>query len=383
MKNYYFFFISLFLSWSFYSQTIYETIESQQLNEIKELKVQLPRNYSTNTEKIYPIILVLDGDYLFEPVAGNVDYYSYWEEMPEAIVVGVNHNGNRASETSYDLENFLPADKGAKFFQFIGMELLPYFDENYRTAKFAVIVGHDITANFMNYYLLKDDPLFQGYINLSPDYAPPMPERITNVLASSQEKVWFYQATASDDIKELKESILSLDEKLKTLENKNIQYFSDNFEGATHYSLVGCAIPKALQQFFAVFRPISKQEYEETILNLETSAYDYLLEKYATIERLFGVERKIRVNDILAIASALERNKNWEELEKLGELARDEYPDTMLGNYYLARSYEENGKPKKAYKTYQNAFILGEVAFITKDLVLSKADQLKADFGYN
>ncbi len=74
------------------AQTLYETISSEKLGETREIKIQLPRNYEENTEKTYPVILVLDGDYLFEPMAGNVDYSSYWEDAPEMIVVGVNQS---------------------------------------------------------------------------------------------------------------------------------------------------------------------------------------------------------------------------------------------------------------------------------------------------
>ncbi len=54
----------------------------------------------------------------------------------------------------------------------------------------------------------------------------------------------------------------------------------------------------------------------------------------------------------------------------------------MLGTYYLARYYEEMGDPKKAYKTYKSGYVLDEVAGITKDFMLEKADELKADFGF-
>ena len=53
-----------------------------------------------------------------------------------------------------------------------------------------------------------------------------------------------------------------------------------------------------------------------------------------------------------------------------------------LANYYLARSYEANGRPKKAMKTYQSAYGKEEVAFITVDFMLKKADLIKQDFGY-
>ena len=90
MKKIGFLVICLLFGLEIYSQSqiIYEEFESNKLNESRRLKIQLPRDYETNTEKVYPIVIVLDANYLFEPVAGNVDYFSYWEDMPESIVVG-------------------------------------------------------------------------------------------------------------------------------------------------------------------------------------------------------------------------------------------------------------------------------------------------------
>jgi hypothetical protein len=89
------------------------------------------------------------------------------------------------------------------------------------------------------------------------------------------------------------------------------------------------------------------------------------------------------VNDFKAIAAAIEKNKSFEHYEELGKLVRDHYPESLLGNYYIARFYEETGEPKKAYKTYQSAFILNELGGISKDLVIAKAQSLKEDFGFN
>ena len=101
------------------AQTIYEEFDSYKLGENRQIKIQLPRNYEQNTEKSYPLFVVLDGDYMFEAVAGNVDYYSYWEDMPEAIVVGINQVNFREADNYYSEQNSLPTDSGAKFFEFI------------------------------------------------------------------------------------------------------------------------------------------------------------------------------------------------------------------------------------------------------------------------
>ena len=262
--------LALILPLVSWSQILHETVNSQKLGEQREIKIQLPRNYEQNSEKRYPVVVVLDGDYLFEPVAGMVDYYSYWKDVPEMIVVGINQDGIRMEDTSYG-ENSLPADKGAKFFEFIGMELLASLDQKYRTSNFRMIVGHDFTANFINYYLLKQEPIFKGYINLSPDLAPEVANWVTDALESSESKKWFYLATSNEDIPALKSGIASFDNQLKGINNKLVSYKFEEFTGESHYSLVGKAIPSAISSMFEIYRPISTKDYNEILLQTSIS----------------------------------------------------------------------------------------------------------------
>jgi len=364
------------------AQIKHENLSSQKLGETRQIKIQLPRNYEENKEKRYPVVVVLDGDYLFAPVAGMVDYYSYWEDVPEMIVVGINQDGIRMDDTSYSENNFLPTEKGAQFFEFIGMELLAQLDEKYRTANFRIIVGHDFTSNFINYYLLKQTPIFQGYVNLSPDLAPEMANRVTNALNTAESKKWFYMATASDDIPELKKNIMSFDTQLKNVENEKIAYKFDDFKNETHYSLVGKAIPSAISSMFEIYRPISTKDYNEVLLQTSVSPSQYLADKYSSIKELYGLERKISLNDFMAVYNAIEKTRNWEEYKPLYKMAFDHYPGTMLGTFFEARYEEETGNPKKAMRIYQNAYGQEKIAFIDTDFMLEKADAIKKDFGY-
>ena len=364
------------------AQTIYEEFDSYKLGENRQIKIQLPRNYEENTEKSYPLFVVLDGDYMFEAVAGNVDYYSYWEDMPESIVVGINQVDSREEDTYYSEQNSLPTDSGADFFEFITMELLPHMVSNYRLAEFKVIVGHGETANFINYFMLKPKPLFQAYINVSPFFAPDMLSYIPERLQQFESKIFYYVATSDNDLKPVKEDAKALNESIATLDNKNLLYHFDDFEGPTHYTTPAHSLPKALESIFFVFQPISKTEYKERILTLESSPVDYLNEKYEMIENLFGLKKQVLVNDFKAIASAIEKNKTFEHYEALGKLARKEHPDTLLGHYYLGRFYEETGEPKKAMRTYRSAYILEEIGGYTKDEMMDRADAIKRDFGF-
>lgn len=365
-----------------FAQIKYESISSQKLGETRQIKIQLPRDYEENTEKRYPVVVVLDGDYLFEPIAGMVDYYSYWEDAPEMIVIGINQDGIRMADTFYSEQNFLPDGKGAKFFEFIGMELLAQMDQKYRTANFRIIVGHDFTSNFINYYLLKQNPIFQGYINLSPDLAPEMANRVFDALSTAETKKWYYMATGTSDVPALKDNILSFDNKLKSLENKLVEYKFDNFEGGTHYSLVGKAIPSAIESMFEVYRPISTKDYNEVLLQTSVSPSEYLADKYNSIEELYGIKRKISINDFMAVYKAIEKTRNWEEYKNLYKMAHDHYPGTMLGTFFEARYEEETGNPKRAMRIYQNAYGQEKIAFLDTDFMLEKAEAIKKDFGY-
>ena len=380
-----FFVISLLLSCNLsFSQTLYESIESEALGTTRKLKIQLPRNYEANEDQAYPLIIVFDGDYLFEVVAGNVDYYSYWKDMPDAIVVGVNQIDSRADDCTISVENFLPHKKGAQFYDFVVTELIPFVTENYRSLDFKIAIGHGKTANFINYFFFKKSPVFSAFVALSPKLAPFMQDNLTRKMSLEQKdsKLFYYLSTASLDIKRNRKHAVELNSKISPIENPNIFYEFDDFEGLTHYSLVSRSVPNALENIFSIFQPINRAEYETKIITLQSSPVDYLIEKYETINELFGVEKQILINDFRAISAAIEKNKQYEFYKDLGNMARKQHPDTVLGFFYLARYYEETGKPKKAMNAYRSSYTLGSIQGYSKEDMLDRADEIQKEFGY-
>ena len=364
------------------AQVIYETLSSDKLGESRQIKIQLPRNYEKNTSLAYPIIVVLDGDYLFEPVAGNVDFYSYWEDMPDAIVVGVMHGDKRADDLYFG-EDGLPSETGAAFFEFMGFDLIPYIENNYRTEKFKAIVGHEASANYLNFYLFKDQPLFNAYISLSPRFSDNMTSRVSERIGTLQEDltVFYYLATATNDIKSHKNSIEKFHNQLKTVDKENFSYSFDNFENGTHYSVVTSGISRAIDNIFQAYRPITRKEYKEQILTSE-NAYEYLVTKYETIKNLFGIDKRILGNDFRAIEAALKKKEDWESFKLLSKLAKENYPNSVLPFYYMGIHYEELGEPKKAVKMYKSGYGQEEMAGITIEMMLEKAEAIEIDFGW-
>ena len=363
------------------AQVKYENFDAHRLGQTRQIKIQLPRNYENNPQKKYPLILVLDGDYLFEAVAGNADYYAYWEDMPESIIVGITQLDTRYDDCLYSEQNSLPVETGAAFFEFVGLELLPYIEKTYRATNFRVAVGHGQTANFINYYLLKSNPLFQGYVVISPELAPDMMDYIPESLAKMESEIFYYLANTTNDASTIKKMTNALNTDIEALSNSKLTYRFNSFEGLSHYNTPAHAIPNAIESIFSVYQPISKKLYTETILKLETSPVVFLQEKYKRIDELFGIEKQIPVNDFKAISAAIEKKKRYADYQILGKMAIKTYPETLLGTYYMARFYEETGALKRAMRAYNATFSLEEIGGITVEDMLYRAELIKADLG--
>ncbi|KAB1156906.1 alpha/beta hydrolase [Flavobacterium luteum] len=352
---------------------------SLKLNGEREITIGLPKSYEQNPNKKYPLIIILDGDYLFDPFLGALRYGAYWDDLPETITVGISQNKNneRESDSTYGENTGLPIDQGSAFFEFIGLELIPYIQEKYRIAPFKIIAGHDTTAGFLNFYLYKDVPLFDGYISMSPILAKGMIQEIPKRLSVIEKPIFYYLSTADGDIKKMQTSIKELDSVVGSVSNSKLDYKFNNFKGENHYSMVSISIPKALSSFFAKYSPISIKEFLEVIVKLPNGHVDYLVNKYEIIKKTLSINMPIRINDYRAIEAAILKNKTYDEFKDLSDLAKRDYPKSMLSDFYLALMYEKKGDFKKASKTYQGAYLKEEIRDLTTQIMLDKADELK------
>lgn len=361
------------------AQKTIEPFPSKKLKEDRELIISLPPSYTKNPTKKYPLLLLLDGDYLFDPFQGALTYGNYWDDLPEVIIVGISQNKNneRENDCSVDATTGLPDDKGERFFEFLGLELMPYLEKNFRLAPFKIVAGHDVTAGFLNLYLYKDQPLFNAYISLSPELPAGMEEQLPERFTVITQPLFYYHSTADGDVKKMRQRIQTLDAAAKKITKPSFNYQFDDFKGASHYSLVLHSIPNALYQFFAVYQPISSTEFNEKIVTLPGGFVDYLINKYDVMEKSLNIKMPIRLNDFKAIEAAILKNKAYAEFDKLSELARKNYPKSMLADYHMGMMYEKTGDLKRAVKSYQSAYQKEEIGSLTKDMMLDKADEIK------
>ena len=368
---------------SLYVSRVNDTIISKYLNEKRAIEIQLPRSYETEVDKNYPLMIVLDGDYMFNIVSGSVDYLSYWGDIPENLVVGINQKDTRFQDSSvFDNITHTPISSTASFYDFIVNELIPYFSKNYRVSNFKVIVGQERTANFANFFLLKNDPQIRGVISISPKISENMNRYLNENLSKSNSKIVYTLSSSERDFESIFKNVSELTASLDSIENKNLRFESLIFNKENHYILPSVSVPKSIRSTYSMYSDIDKIEYDSIISKLETSPIDYLKNKYQLIKEFYDLDKTISMNDFMAIEEFIEENEFFNLYDELSELAKQEYPGTILPSYYKGRFIEETGDPKKAMYIYRSAYNMKEVKGLTKEYLLELAERIKEDFNY-
>ena len=368
---------------SLYVSRLNDTIISKYLNEKRAIEIQLPRSYEIEVDKNYPLMIVLDGDYMFNIVSGSVDYLSYWGDIPENLVVGINQKDTRFQDSSvFDNITHTPISSTASFYDFIVNELIPYFSKNYRVSNFKVIVGQERTANFANFFLLKNDPQIRGVISISPKISENMNRYLNENLSKTNSKIVYTLSSSKRDFESIFKNVSELTASLDSIENKNLRFESLIFDKENHYILPSVSVPKSIRSTYSMYSDIDKIEYDSIISKLETSPIDYLKNKYQLIKEFYDLDKTISMNDFMAIEEFIEENEFFNLYDELSELAKQEYPGTILPSYYKGRFIEETGDPKKAMYIYRSAYNMKEVKGLTKEYLLELAERIKEDFNY-
>ena len=160
------------------------TLFSPTLGRDYHLSVALPDSYRTST-RAYPVIYVLDGDFLFGMAAGLTRFSNWFRGVPELIIVGISYGSLESydqwgplREHDYNVPEVhgAPPDSVANLFlDALTREMIPFIEANYRTVPSdRCLYGYSSSGFFVLYALFHRPDAFQRYIsgsgNLSSAY---------------------------------------------------------------------------------------------------------------------------------------------------------------------------------------------------------------------
>ena len=195
--------------------------------------------------------------------------------------------------------------------------MLPYISSKYRVSSFLIAVGHERTANFINFLVLKDKPLVRGAICVSPKFSENMKGYIVDYFKKSKNRIF---TSSSQKILNPFTRMFTVSKSLDSIDNKYLNFKSIVLKDENHY-VVPSVIPKSIKNIYSKYADIDKVEYDSIISKLETSPIKYLTDKYDLIKDFYGIDKKISVNDFMAIEKYIETNEKYSLYNELAKIS--------------------------------------------------------------
>ena len=357
------------------AQITSENLGSKDMDGTRKVTVVLPDGYDKREK--YPLFVVLNASRLLEPTVTSFRYFSRTGEVPPSIIVGIY---NDEDDVTVPEETGVPFNDTAVFFEFVGQTVIPRVQSKYSTNGFRGIIADGEAANFINYYLLKENSLFNAYISLSPNMMEKITNSIPEQLASSKTPIFYYLGWTQDEDNATLKKITDLDKLMSVKKLEHSFYFSQPFPKITTSTVSIMGISEALNLFFEEYRPISMREYAEKVLKVQNNTTQYLQDKYKKIKDLYGIDKEPLLEDVKAIYAAILKNADFESIPILVKYIKPYYKDTALPDYLEGDYYLRIQEPQKAFRSLQRAYGAKEIDFVTKELVSQTLEKLQKDY---
>jgi predicted alpha/beta superfamily hydrolase len=159
------------------------TIHSTLLNEDRKVYIHCPKLDSSDINKRFPVLYLMDGENHFELLAQYVDYLSRPDvaAIPKIIVVGIpNTKRVRDLTPTHSISDYegKPDTSGRYtssggneiFLAFLKKELIPLIDSNYKTQPYKLFAGHSFGGISAINCMLTHPDMFDAYIAVSPSF---------------------------------------------------------------------------------------------------------------------------------------------------------------------------------------------------------------------
>lgn len=318
---------------------------SEILNEDRSIFLSLPPSYDSTTHS-YPVIIVMDAEYLFEITNAIVKIKASRNEMPESIIIGIPNNTGKRSDTALQLSN----KEGRKFFgnyggkakdylAFYSQELLPFIQDRYRINAHRSIIGMSPTFGPVLEAFWSQPNIFTGYIVLAAELSlnttsgETVAQKLRNAIQDKQHpKASIYVGKAGDDLKrrpaEEAQAFVDLNKALTLTKNPNIDYKIEILENENHYGMSISGIERGLETIYPTdvwtipYRDFWNSEDPAKAIR---SFYDSLSNQYGF--KIIPLEDSFyAAQTLLGTARRMQRQEREKALADIIKLAITYYP---------------------------------------------------------
>ncbi len=247
----------------------------------------------------------------------------------------------------------IPTSGGAKkFLGFLSEELVPYLDENYRTAGFNILLGHSFGGTFIGYTLLAKPKLFDAYLAVSPAmmYADNyVVNEASAKLKPFKDTKYFYMTVGNEDryFEALEEYASIMKEKAgESVEFKYVKMLEED-HGTTPYITVF----SGLKFIFAGWQ-LPRELLQEDLETIDSH--------YIQISLRYGIEVQTPELVINALGYRYLQAEDKDKAIATFKTNVERYPGSANVYDSLGEAFENNGELEQAANSYHKAVSLGE-----------------------
>lgn len=339
-------------------------LPSAVLGETRAIDVSLPESYHEAAPvQSYPVVVVLDGEFMFQTVTGIVRHLGSVGRMPEAIVVGIpNNTGKRlASSPKFVRDDGRTQSFGGDeeaYIQFFEQELFPYLKTHFRVVDFNILVGLSPTASFALHTFWAAPDLFQAHIalvigtTLDKQYTPEqtMADRIVHSFAEvPSRKAYLYLGSAESNYNADVEAALGeLEQRLLPYQNLTLK--REVVPGSA-YAIVLPAVMSAMDMIF----PAAKWNPDyRTFMAEEGQALAHMDAFFENLSAEYGFrvypkgDRFWNVNGLRGLGSRLRSTERPREAVEVFQRWVEYYPNAPQAYFHLAYALQADGQSEEA-----------------------------------
>ena len=315
------------------------SIDSKILEEKRQVQVYLPPSYTT-TEVKYPVLYILDGQLFFNYAVSLSNKFKQARLTPEFIVVGIN--------TTYP-QRFGHFSNGKdKFIEFMGTELLPYVERNFRVNGEKLLFGWEYAGSLGFNTMLKNTMAFDGYILASPFPIWKSIESLDNITTKNT-MLYF---SVSPDEHQVNQGTEKLDDWLSSKNINGLDWYYTELLNEEHSSTGYPTLYHGLRSYFKYYPEFQEDSFKKFIKagGLEY-AYDYSKKRANT----YGFSSDLSSwSKYTIIRAAMRANDYGHFRNYCREFVTNEFiGDMKYRTLDIADFYEKNENPEKAIDIYE------------------------------
>lgn len=331
---------------------------SKALSGQRTLDIYLPESYSYSN-KTYPVIYLLDSDFLFDLTVGLLKTKWSRELAPEAIIVGIRTSSPQARLNFAmpivrpDGSIFAKNAKPEAMATFFSDELAPFLSQHYRINNYRVGIGMSPTATNIVFDFLSASPFFDAHIAIASDlhFNTLSGQSFHSQIAKkANNKRFFLHSKASRDF--INDPV---GEKVYQQLAASTKHQKNNFytlvpENSEHYAVSIETLEQAFNKLFPIddwLPDYDKIRAENLPVKALMSFYLQRNEK-AGFETYPLIDAYWSINSVIGLTQHLAGQGRFNEAAKLLEWANALSANEVLVHYYLSKVYAKLSQADKA-----------------------------------